>query len=258
MGKFLNSIYRKYENPGFRKYLSLLNLKPSCVIEAGCHDATDTIKINQYLEPKFYLAFEPDTQAFLKAKKTIENIAPNICLFSTGLGRENSEVNFFTNTDNPGDGTSGINLQVSSDNGLYVESSIEIQTLDSFFKSCESRFEDEDHRNVFLWLDVEGFEHDVLLGATKTLEKVCIAQIEVNMHNSIRLATSQKVDQLMKKNGFLILYAPLQPGYFGDVVYAHKSVIMSHAVRIKASILRIFFTLLHCFVYPILNKPGGM
>jgi FkbM family methyltransferase len=60
-------------------------------------------------------------------------------------------------------------------NILYSELGVETTTLDEYFKDTEE--------NICLWVDVEGANKEVLLGASKLLEKVSSIHIEIENHH---------------------------------------------------------------------------
>jgi hypothetical protein len=105
-------------------------------------------------------------------------------------------------------------------------------------------------------LDVEGAPHLVIEGAISTLQNILIAQIEVDMHTTskIRKANYFKVDKLMRNNNFRLHYAPLHPGYFGDVIYIKEN-LLSFKEKIRSRILVIGMWILHSKIYPSLKKP---
>ena len=42
------------------------------ILEAGCHDGSDTVVLSNYFQPDRYLAFEPDATARIKAIKLLK------------------------------------------------------------------------------------------------------------------------------------------------------------------------------------------
>ena len=61
------------------------------ILEAGCHDGSDSIELFEQLKPTRYLAFEPDKVARLKAQKLFKmNQLSDIELYPVGLSNENT------------------------------------------------------------------------------------------------------------------------------------------------------------------------
>jgi FkbM family methyltransferase len=246
-------VYSRYRNPGFSSYLRKSLLAPSILIEAGCHYGEDTKLLVEKLELEHTFAFEPDPDAFAKAKEVLTGL-PNIELFPYGLGETQGSFSLFVNRSEPENGTSGLEFNVENSEE-WTTTQIEVKTLDSVISGSEV-FTSVHDRKCFLWLDVEGFEHQVLKGSSLTIGKVGVAQIEINMHNALRKANYLQVLSYMYKQGFGLIYAPLHPGYFGDSVFLHHSVMSSRNTKVRGILLGIAMVFLHSVVYPLLRKPG--
>jgi hypothetical protein len=109
--------------------------------------------------------------------------------------------------------------------------------------------------NGLLWLDVEGSAAYVLSGSLKTLSSVSLIQVEVDTHTSkFRKANFSKVDQILSKSNFSIIYGPLHPGYFGDAIYV-KNDYLTRLERLKSLALKRLYLTLHLVIFPLLRRP---
>ena len=63
VGRLLEKIYARYANPGLLSIAKKRCLPFDWVIEAGCHDGTDTLKFLSLEQVKMVFAFEPDDAA---------------------------------------------------------------------------------------------------------------------------------------------------------------------------------------------------
>lgn len=245
-------VYSRYANPGFRQYLKDYSLSPKILVEAGCHYAEDTIQLIEELDLTQIIAFEADPDAFEVAKRQLMGYR-DVLLFEFGLGDKPGSAALFVNNLEPENGTSGFHFEPSNPSEWHTRN-IEICTLDGILVQHLLKGEPPPQREIFLWLDVEGFEDKVLAGAAHSLKNVSVAQIEINMHDSLRKANYLEVLRIMRNSGFILVFAPLHPGFFGDAVFVHKENIRIWK-KLRGLILHATMVAFHSFLYPILRKP---
>lgn len=240
--RVIDKYYKKVNDTDVIKMARNLNLTIDWVIEAGCHDGSDTMKISkQYPKASIY-AFEPDPVARKKAQERFsQSKSTKIELHEYGLSDVNSTT--FLNF------SSGVAGTGSSEISAHGPISIETRKLDSFLKFDSSS-------EGLLWLDVEGHAVNALSGMQEILKQVTIAKIEVQMHDmSLRKKSDYKeVLTILQKAGLCAISTPIHPGYFGDIIFVRKTV-LSKSIRLISLLLRIQMTFLHAFLYPLLKKP---
>jgi hypothetical protein len=157
-------------------------------------------------------------------------------------------IDIYSPTGKFGDGTSIVgnfktDLVEPINNTRYLKCS----TLDTELRELSG--------NGLLWLDVEGSAAKVLNGAAKVLTSINLVQIEVELHNSNhRKADFAKVNLILHKSKFSLIYAPLHPGFFGDAVYI-KTELLGVVEKLRSHSLNVLYLLLHLFVYPMIGKP---
>lgn len=251
---FKQFIWTRYANPGFRLYLEKFKITPKILIEAGCHHGEDTIELIDEIDFKKIFAFEADSDAYKLAFMRLQNFS-KVLLFDFGLGDKSTKEILYVNKLKPEDGTSGFLFNPSNPEEWNTQE-IEVRTLDSvILPILQSELRPPKEREIFIWLDVEGYEANVLTGAIKTLDFCAVAQVEINMHDSLRTANYREVLGIMKRKGFVLVFAPLHPGFFGDAVFIHKDRVARRAEKLRGYFLYAAMIGLHSFVYPVLKKP---
>jgi FkbM family methyltransferase len=214
-------------------------------IEAGCHDGSDSLLLLENLNLKKLYAFEPDPTARAKAEALLfPKYTGVVELSPKGLSSMAGPAKLEDNGA-PGGGISQV-VQLLEANS--PEQQIELIRLDD-----ERGFPNS---GGLLWLDVEGHATDVLKGAQKTLLAVTIAKIEVQLHD-MGLGRTQdafQVVRILKAAGLIPIYAPVHPGYFGDIIFVRQSHLQFSSI-LKSKLLFLLFSSLHLYIYPLLRKP---
>ena len=212
------------------------------ILEAGCHDGSDTVTLESYFKPNRYLAFEPDETARVKAMKLLKTKELNhIELYPFGLSNKDTTTLLKYEAEGKGSGSTHF-----SETG---EDSIEIRKFDNHFKILE--------KSGLLWLDVEGHAVQVLEGMSHCLELISIARIEVQLHTRSRdfVQDYKKVIQIMKESSLVPIYGPVHPSYFGDIVFMRSSQLsFRDKGRSKVLIANMYF--FHSLLFPVLRKPS--
>lgn len=247
MGKYLNRLYQSVMNIGLIPYIQEKNLDVCWVIEAGCHDGTDTLKLLADSRFKKVYAFEPDPIAFELASFNLAAAPERVVLKSVALMDVSKSLKA-----TPYDGVFGTGSTIFSQVSI-----MEDEQTASYFQAV--RLDDEVSNltgSGALWLDVEGTAHLVLKGALTTLTKIEVAQIEIDMHtqSKLRLKNYREVLRIMISAGFSLIQAPIHPGYFGDALFV-KTASLDSSQRIRSKFLLLAMITLHSVVYPILRKP---
>ena len=244
MGRLSDRIYRHFENPGLLSVVHDLKLEFSWVIEAGCHDGRDTLKFASLPNVTEIFAFEPDSVAMTQARKRLSGHKDLVHFSNLALM---DKPGFVSIHDHHGElGTGNTIFKFSRDSSIDA---LKCSTLD-----LEIPYPKD---GGLLWLDVEGSPHLVLEGATTVMQKVVIAQIEVDLHSTSELRQSnfKYVHEIMDKLGFALVFAPLHPGFFGDVIYIRKSQ-LSFFWTVRCAFLTLTYLALHKSLFPLLKKPA--
>ena len=130
-------------------------------LDLGANIGMTGIYFTKILAPKLkLLAFEPDKENFkLLRANLILNDVENYVAENFGLGDVESEMSWYRDKLNPGH--NGI---FSGDTGIK-SSKVKISPLDKYF--VENKLNPKDVK--YIWIDTEGFEPQVLLGAQNLL-----------------------------------------------------------------------------------------
>lgn len=216
------------------------------VIEAGCHSASDTLKLAAYPQFELFYLFEPDPVSYRNALKNLGSLdVSRYVIRQVALADKSAKFNLVSDGALGGEGS-----LITESNSSSVSEVVDAVALDDLI-------EREPVRDGLLWLDVEGFAHPALKGGLKTLDLVAAAKIEVEFAdmNLYRKSNYMKVMKLMSKKGFILKKANLNPCFFGDFLFLHRSK-LSFLQRAKGISLRYTVLFLHGFLYRIMRKPG--
>lgn len=239
--KILDFYYELFGNLNIPEIAQKRGIEIDCVIEAGCHDGTDTVILEGYFKPKRYLAFEPDKTARISAEALLkkQNIH-SVSIFDFGLSDKDSSG--FLKYEAEGAGSGSSHFGDTGDERVSV-------------KAFDEHFEINNHK-ALLWLDVEGHAQQVLSGMQIALKNVYCARVEVQLHtrNLDFKRDYRNVIKMMKKASLIPIYGPVYPGYFGDIVFI-KSSHMSATDLVRSTILRLQFVIFHNGIYPLINRP---
>lgn len=218
----------------------------SWCLEAGCHQAADTLRLAQYPQFEMFYLFEPDPVSYQHAKNNLKALKE-----SRYVIRQVALADKFAQFDLIGDG------QFGGEGSLITEKSDSKTSVLVDSMPADEIVEKRFVRDGLLWLDVEGFAYPALKGGLKTLDFVLAAKIEVEFANmnDYRHSNFKNVVELMSDKGFVLIKANLNPCFFGDLLFIHKSELNLHH-RITGYFFQRAVIFLHGFTYKLLRKPG--
>jgi FkbM family methyltransferase len=246
--KLLERMYTRLASPGLVEIIRSHSLSISWIVEAGCHNGSDSLNLLKINDEVVIHAFEPDSVAFDSAMKNVSSSRFKLSQFA--LMDRDGMARIIPLNSTFGTGSSIVKFGEPGEfENVDRTDLIQCRRLDGLDISSSQG------RGAF-WIDVEGAEIELVKGAIETLKKVDVIQIEVVLHDmsSTRRATWRQLNQMIRGSGFELCYAPVHPGYFGDCIYVRTSCLSFHS-KLKAIYLNFIMTILHCWVYPILRKP---
>ena len=248
MGKCLDEIYNLFSNPGFLNYINSNHLDTSWLIEAGCHDGTDTLKFLADQRFRRIFAFEPDPESFELASQNLVDHRDRVSLQQIALMHYPVSIKAHPWEGRFGTGSTIFEPILDLENSCTKDGNLMASCLDEIIPNLEGK--------GALWLDVEGSALLVLQGASRVLDQIIIAQIEIDMHNQSkeRQGNYLAILKLMKEHRFSLVAAPIHPGYFGDALFV-KNELEGVLMKIRSYLLYSTMKILHSFVYPLLRKP---
>jgi FkbM family methyltransferase len=222
MRKGETSVTGNYYN-GLLEYEDMMfllhTMKPENVfIDVGANAGVYSVLASKVLGSKS-IAFEPINETFerLIDNININRISEKVKTINKGVGSKPGEL-YFTNNHDTTNKVSNINEENTS--------KVSITTLD---KEIDTEIE----ASLFLKIDVEGFEMEVLKGARELLKsgKVSIIIIELNGSGEEFGYTDNDIHMLISSFGFKpISYNPIKrevyeiktPSEFGNTIYVKE------------------------------------
>jgi FkbM family methyltransferase len=244
MGKLRFYIYKLSTSPGMLELAIKRGIHAEWIVEAGCHDGSDTLKFAAVDTVRKVYAYEPDPIARAIAIKRVSGSlqGEKVEIYPYALVEKKQTLTLLSNGGQLGTGSS----QVLEPSKIEKESSY----------SIEGRRLDEvliPHNNQgLLWLDVEGGALDAIEGARGLMNQFRLIQIEVEFQNmwGRRKKNYKDVIRFLNKQDFLLMYAPVSPGLFGDLTFVRREE-ASFMEKVRSLGLRIVLTLLHSIIFPI-------
>ncbi len=186
------------------------------ILEAGAHIGVDTLKLAKLTTGKIY-AFEPIPSLYQQLSLAIKD-ASNVDAFELALGNQSGEANFFVSS-GESDASSSIlqpiehlktNPKVKFDQQIIVKTS----TLDDWAKTNNIQNVD------FMWLDMQGYEYDMLSLSTVIFPTVRILFTEVS---TIELYRGQMLYENFKQwlfdQGFKLIMEDLPWEFTGNALF---------------------------------------
>lgn len=197
-----------------RKY----SLKITGVIQAGCHHGQEVPEYQRARIRNIYL-FEPCEDAY----KILRKSYPNIPAFQFALGASEGDMQMNIERKNKGQSNSllkpVLHLEQYPDIIFDDLETVKMRTLDSFrIPDCN-----------FLNMDVQGYELEVLKGATETLKGIDYIYTEVNRDEVYEgCARIEAIDSFLKD--FTRVETDWMGGSWGDALYIRnkKAVVITN------------------------------
>lgn len=172
------------------KFIKKLATPGDVVFECGTHHGLTAILIANWVgEQGQVVCFEINHKNAQIARKNIEiNQLKNVSLVEKGLGSQKNILKIF-NKSNASITPSNIISFGRLKNFLYGTSEVEIITLDEYAKTNSLL-------PTFIKIDVEGYEAEVLKGATEILKT--LPKLEIEIHTEILSRYHTSVEEILK------------------------------------------------------------
>lgn len=204
----------------------LQQLEIGTIIDIGANRGQFAKEINTILPKASIYSFEPIPYVYQDLKKNLKGLNAQVYNYAVGEKKGTIEINV-SNTDESSSLLDMADLHKETYNGSsYIDKQqVQMDTLDSLMSDCNVA------GNIFLKIDVQGYEKNVLAGAGETLPKTSAILVE-SIFNP--LYKDQWVfDDLLNfltKNDFVFhgfaeqsLSPKTQVPMFADSIFIHKS-----------------------------------
>jgi FkbM family methyltransferase len=204
----------------YRSLIDQYDANVTGVIHVGGHIGQE-METYQKNNVKNLIVFEPQKIPFQKLSSVVDSIGfNNVKLINKALGNSCATVEM---TCNDGGLCSSILkpkhvLQQYPDIIFDRKESVEMVTMDSVIG--------ETHDYNFLNMDTQGYELEVLKGATKTLEKIDYVYTEVNNTEVYENnALIEEIDEFLIDYNMVRVVTDWMGGTWGDAFYIRKNLI---------------------------------
>ena len=197
--------------------------KSPVIVEAGAHTGSDTLEMAKLWQNATIYAFEPVPHLFQLLAKNTEGVS-NIHIYPLALGETTSLVDIHISSGRS-DASSSLlvpkrHLDIHDD--VLFEEKIKVQatTLDDWAMYHQIRQID------MLWLDLQGFELQVLKKSLSILRGVKVIYTEVNlMENYENGALYDELKQWLSIQGFAVVREELAWADGGNVLFVNKNAV---------------------------------
>jgi FkbM family methyltransferase len=169
------------------------------ILDVGGADGTTAALFRELLPVYTIYVFEPTTEQFSILEKRFKG-DENVLLFKKGVGSRNASLPFHKTTILSTSSFYELNTEGSGKffSGNLTETGteeVDVITLDSLCPFNEAI--------AILKADIQGYELEMLKGATETLKKTLVVILEVNNHTHYRKAPAyHEIDTFMRDSGF--------------------------------------------------------
>ena len=190
--------YGNFNLTGEKRFIKLISKEINFSIDIGANVGKYT-KLLLAETNSEVIAFEPLPKAFEELKEIEKNFSSRLNVYNFGIGNKNSnlELNYSTEKSELASFIQDLDKLSFVDSKNNKKIIVEVMTLDSFFKKYEQTYKEKEID--LLKIDTEGFELEVLNGASETLinKKPKFIQIEFNWHQLFREQTIYKFSKIL-------------------------------------------------------------
>jgi FkbM family methyltransferase len=201
-----------------KKYLP----KHPIMIDCGAHDGADTIELEKILGGEIH-AFEPVDDIYARLKRRTA-VYPAIKCYQLALSDSNGKQSFYV-SEGASDASSSLmepqdHLVDHPDTKFTRKIEVQTQTLDSWAADNHIRKID------MLWLDMQGFEMQMLQASKTIFPTVAVIHTEVSMKETYKgVPTYNYFRSYLEDNGFNLVLSAIPDGWdMGNALFVRKPV----------------------------------
>lgn len=204
------------------------------ILEAGAFDGGDTLGLARMVPQGKVISFEPNPPRYAELIGKVKNIY-NVNTFPFALGETNEPITFYVcygaSYEPCYEGASSALPPSESMKINYQGPRIEVPcfVLDDWCR------ENNQSKIDFMWLDLEGYELQVLKSSPQILSTVKAMYVETNFYEFREGMTLYKdLRAFLEKNGFRLLSHGYYKGYQGDAVFVRADLFDEIVQRIES------------------------
>ena len=228
----LRRYYYDFEgNKSIRKILNLgnIDLDSMVIIDVGANIGQSVDRFREFSKKAQIYSFEPNPVVFdrLNNKKEFDDYLE---CFNLGIGSKNGSLNFNLQPDSGASSFFKVNIEgeafrlsnteeaAKNHNKTTVKQAIEYNTeIEVSVKTLDSVFENEMPEKIdLIKIDTQGYEEEVLLGASSILSRTLIVEAEVIFSDIYENSSSlHGIQKILDEHGFVLWDIPYI-GKFAD------------------------------------------
>jgi FkbM family methyltransferase len=199
------------------------NLNFEIMIDIGSHQGEFISRFLHYKKIKNFFCFEPNKMLFKKLSNRYK-LNKKISLFDYALGDNNSNKKLFLSNLSYNSTMSSFN---TGSNYLKLKNFILKDQKNKKFITIKQKmfdhiFKNKNIKNSFLKIDVEGYEYNVLKGASKKIKDAKYILIENQFSNQYK-NNFDKVKKLLIKYNFTMIKSFYYPTlHYRDILFINK------------------------------------
>jgi FkbM family methyltransferase len=200
----------------FKKYLP----KNPIIIDCGAHDGADTVQLAKTFKGTVH-AFEPVDAIFKRLQNRAKNFA-NVFCYQIALSDTNGTQKFYV-SEGESDGSSSLlepqdHLKDHPDTYFNETITVTTLTLDAWAESNNIKHVD------LLWLDMQGFELNMLKASKIILPTVKVIHTEISVTETYKgVPTYEAYKQFLESIGFVVETVAIPNGWdMGNVLFVRK------------------------------------
>jgi FkbM family methyltransferase len=205
----------------FGDILKKYNIKPTGIIHVGGHWAEEHDDYLSYGINKF-VYIEPCKDAYAVMKSRIGSCADDVLLLNVACGSKEGTMTMYASENNQGQSNSllepNLHLQQHPEVVFNSKEEVTVTLLDKLPI-------DKGAYNI-LAMDVQGYEGEVLKGATQTLQHIDVIYTEVNNGDTYKgCMLVDEMDEFLFDYQRVETYFPSPNWTWGDAVYIRKTLL---------------------------------
>ena len=195
-------------------------LNDPIIFDVGSHKGKLAKLMNDIYENAIIYCFEPNKSM----NDNLTKIGNNIKVYNYALGEKNEEKKILINKIDLTNTLSAINensFYLKIKNFILAKSKKDNMYEQTKVISLENFCAEKKIKNIdFLKLDVEGYEHNVLLGAKNIIKNVKFVMLEIQKNNMYQDYSKTNIEVFLKENNFILIKTFKFPFmFFEDRIY---------------------------------------